>query len=112
MSALALLAAVLAFPAAAQEVPYTPPDRAYTCMLEPGWTAFEQATLEGPVDHIVGPEGPAGWRPEFHIHLMEKGKPGWLEPRELLKALRRSDSSSHRTATALSSWRVARKPAR
>ena len=114
--ALLLAAALLSgapAPAAAQdEVPYTPPSKAFSCTLPMGWTAYEQATPVGTVAHIVGPETAAGWRPAYHIHVVEKGKPGWRPGRETLKALRRSEDAAERTVTGLNSWRVARKPAR
>lgn len=110
-----LLAAALlgAAPASAQdEVPYTPPSKAFSCTLPMGWTAYEQSTPVGTVAHIVGPETAAGWRPAYHIHVVEKGKPGWRRGRETLKALRRSEDAADRTVTGVNSWRVARKPAR
>lgn len=109
---LSLLLAAGASVAAQEELPYSPPSRAFSCTLPLGWTAFEAETPAGPVDHLVGPEGPAGWRPAYHVHVMEKGKPGWRSPRETIKALRRSDDATERSASGLTSWRVARKPAR
>lgn len=109
---MSLLLSLFALFAAAEEIPYTPPSRSFSCLLPSGWTAFEQATPAGTAAHLVGPEGPAGWRPAYHVHSVEKGKPGWRAPREMLKTLRRSDKEAGRSASSLSSWRVARKPAR
>ncbi|MBI3296543.1 MAG: hypothetical protein HYZ75_00145 [Elusimicrobia bacterium] len=108
------LAALLALPAGAADdaFPYTPPSRSFSCTLPMGWTAFEQATPAGTATHLVGPETAAGWRPAYHVHAFEKGKPGWRTPRQTMKALRRSDDASDRASTGLTSWRVARKPAR
>ena len=105
---------LLALPAAAavELLPYTPPSRSFSCLVPSGWTAFEQATPAGTTAHILGPEGPAGWRPAYHVHVVEKNKPGWQEPHDMLKSLRRADDSSDRAPTALNSWRVARKSAR
>ena len=77
-----------------------------------GWTAFEQPSPAGTVTHIMGPESAPGWRPSYHVHLVERGKPGYREPRAMLKALRRSEDASEREATSLETWRVARKSAR
>ena len=72
------LALLFVLPAVAEdEVPYTPPSKAFSCTLPMGWTAYEQATPAGSVAHIVAPETAAGWRPAYHIHVVEKGKPGW-----------------------------------
>lgn len=111
---LLLLAALFALPSAAAEdlVPYSPPSRSFSCSLPVGWTAFEQATPVGTVAHIVGPEVTAGWRPAYHVHSVEKDKPGWRKPRQMLKALRRSDDSAKRSSTGLVSWRVGRKSSR
>lgn len=110
----AALALLLALPSSAQEegAPYTPPSKAFSCVLPMGWTAFEQTAPGGTALHIVGPETQAGWRPAYHIHVFEKGKPGWRPGRETLKALRRSEDEADRTVTGMNSWRVARKPAR
>lgn len=107
-------AILLALPASAEEeaFPYTPPGRSFSCSMPLGWTAFEQPTPAGTVTHIVGPESAAGWRPAYHVHAFEKGTPAYLEPRAMLKALRRSDNASDREVTGLESWRVARKSAR
>jgi hypothetical protein len=112
MRAAALLLLALPAGAAVELLPYTPPSRSFSCLVPAGWTAFEQATPLGTAAHIWGPEGPAGWRPAYHIHVVEKNKPGWRDPRQMLKELRRSDDASDRAPTALSSWRVAHKSAR
>lgn len=93
---------------------FIPPSRSFTCEL-PGeaWTAFEEEGPRGLSTHILGPEEPDGaFRPALHVHVFDRGRPGFVSWQELLPKLRARDPELGRESTSMVSWRVDGKPAR
>lgn len=114
-----LCAIVLAWPAApalakkGANLRYSPPSRIFSCDIRRGWQAFEHKTPRGAAVHILGPAEPgSSFRPAYHIHHFEKGKPGFMRAKHAMKQERRKDKATGRQATAPKSWRVGNHAAR
>src|SRR6476646_2078512 len=94
-------------------VPYSPSHHAFSCELPAEWAVFEEETPRGTAVHALGPsEARGGYRAAIHVHYFEKERPGFVPWQESLAKIRERDKASGRESTSMSSWRVAKKPAK
>ena len=95
-------------------LPYEPTVRTFHIGIPAeGWTAFEEETVQGHAVHFVGPDDPRGnYRTGLDIHWIEKGRPGFISMRDMIKQLRRPDKATSRGSSPIRVMRVARKHAR
>jgi hypothetical protein len=114
--ALALLLASAPFASAKSKHAYeryTPPSGSFTAEIPEGWVPFEEESPRGTVTHIIGPaEADGAFHAAYHVHYFEKGKPGWIPPREAMHAFRERDKLSERDVGQMTTWRVDAKPAK
>ncbi len=85
----AFAAVALLSPAAlfAAGTPYEPASGDFSCLLPPGWTAFEEEG--GALVHILGPQNPAGdYRAGIHIEFMQDGSAGFVSYKKEIDYLR------------------------
>ncbi|OIO12443.1 MAG: hypothetical protein AUJ52_00120 [Elusimicrobia bacterium CG1_02_63_36] len=86
---------------------YTPPSGSFTVEIPEGWVPFEAETPRGVATHIIGPsEADGAWRASYHVHYFQKGKPGYVAPREAMKAFRERDKDTDRDVDQITVWRV------
>jgi len=87
--------------------------RTFAGEIPAGWSALETESPSGFSMHLLGPaEAEGAWRPAFHVHFMEKGRPGFIPLEAALKRARRSDKLTGRRATPIFRRKVAKESAR
>jgi len=88
---------------------YMPPSHLFSCELPAsGWYGFEEEDALGQVSHLLGPENPAGtFRTGLSVRWVEKGQPGYVEPKQAVELMRRPDKATERESTPVRPLRVA-----
>ncbi|MDD5629563.1 MAG: hypothetical protein PHU21_10900 [Elusimicrobia bacterium] len=91
----------------ADHVHYLAPSHLFSCEAPRGWQAFETEDALGPVVRLLGPDNPAGtYRAGLSVRWVEKGGPGYVEAKQAVEEMRRSDKDTKRSATAVTPMRV------
>ncbi|MDE2313410.1 MAG: hypothetical protein KGL04_04460 [Elusimicrobia bacterium] len=105
--ALAALAAAALFPAAlwAAGTPYEPASGDFSCLLPPGWTAFEEEG--GALVHVLGPQSPSGdYRAGIDIEFMQEGGAGFVPYKKEVDYLRDGGKGESVDSTVVQALRV------
>ncbi|HAH05591.1 MAG TPA: hypothetical protein DCM05_03550 [Elusimicrobia bacterium] len=107
---LLLLALLLAGPAQGQTASgtYMPPSGSFVCNLKEGWTTLEERSPQGMSVHLFGPASTPGLiPPAYHIHLIQKDTPGFLDISDAVKKTRKKERFAERTPAPPQSVRYA-----
>ncbi|HVC09126.1 MAG TPA: hypothetical protein VNH15_04215 [Elusimicrobiota bacterium] len=105
--AIAALWAAALFPAASRAAgtPYAPSSGDFSCLLPPGWTAFEEEG--GALVHILGPQSPLGdYRAGIDIEFMQDGGAGFVPYEKEIDYLRNGGAGDHVDSTLVQALRI------
>jgi len=85
--------------------PYSPSSGDFSCLLPPGWTAFEEEG--GALVHILGPKSPLGdYRAGIDIEFMQDGGAGFVPYKKEIDYLRNGGAGDHVDSTLVQALRI------